>query len=179
MHTTTKLDQLPHHPRYARIFAAGFIATFLMTILLYDGPSVDLPRLDIAAMIGSFLTGGLPATWMNPVWWTGMVFHFFDLAILLPMLYASWVYGWFRGPNLVRGIAFGIVLWLLSEGVEMPIVGAGFFNDHSAAEGAVVVGLFFAHLLYGCVLGGLGGQQAESGPDPEPHAERTPARHAS
>ncbi len=176
---TTRRDQPTHPPHYAQAFGAGFAATILMTILLYDGPSVDLPRLDIAAMIGSFLTGGLPATWMNAVWWTGMAFHFFDLSILFPMIYASWVYGWFKGPSLVRGIAYGIALWLFCEAIEMPIVGAGFFNDHSSAEGAVVAGLFVAHVLYGCVLGSLGGQQAESGDAPEPHAEHTPAQHAS
>lgn len=175
----TRKDNPSHHPHYARIFAAGFAATILMTILLYDGPSIDLPRLDIAAMIGSFLTGGLPAAWMSAVWWTGMAFHFFDLSILFPMIYASWVYGWFKGPSLLRGVAYGIALWLFSEAIEMPIVGAGFFNDHSAAEGAVVAALFFAHVLYGCVLGGMGGQQAEPGDAPEPYVDQALARHAS
>ncbi len=161
MNVTTMQNELRHRAHVSRAIGAGFVATVLMTILMYGGPSVGLPRLDIAAMIGSFLTGGLPVIKGGGVWWTGMIVHFFDLTILFPVIYAAWAYSWFGGPPLVRGISYGIALWLLSEIIVMPIVGAGFFNDQAAAQGAVVAGLFFAHLLYGFVLGGMGGHQTE------------------
>ena len=175
MNVTTMQNQPRHGAHFGRAIGAGFVASILMTILMYGGPSVGLPRLDIAAMIGSFLTGGLPALQGSPVWWSGMIVHFFDLTILFPVIYAAWTYNWFSGPPLVRGISYGIALWLLSEIIVMPIVGAGFFNDHAAAQGAVVAGLFFAHLLYGFVLGGLGGQQAEYGRIQPPQESHTHA----
>ncbi|PYT18829.1 MAG: hypothetical protein DMG59_02680, partial [Acidobacteria bacterium] len=58
-----------------RAIVAGFIATLIMTVVIYLAPVMGLPKLDIAGMLGSGMSGIMPAPG-SAVWWTGMIIHF-------------------------------------------------------------------------------------------------------
>jgi hypothetical protein len=48
----------------------GFIATAVMTMMMYVAPAMGMPKMDIAAMFGSMLGNQMPAP-MTGAWWMG------------------------------------------------------------------------------------------------------------
>jgi hypothetical protein len=51
----------------SRAIWGGFIATLVMTIIIYAAPRMGMPKMDIAAMLGSMVTHQMPAP-MNRGW---------------------------------------------------------------------------------------------------------------
>ena len=41
----------------SRALLAGFVATLVMTMMMYAAPLMGMPKMDIAAMLGSMLIG--------------------------------------------------------------------------------------------------------------------------
>src|SRR5918994_2790707 len=113
----------------ARAIMGGFVATFLMTLLIYISPLVGMPKMDFAALLGSVFTEGTPQPWTAP-WWTGMIIHFCDGTIIFSLIYAYVLFRILAGPPWLRGIQWGVILWLLSQGIVMPMMGIGFFSNH-------------------------------------------------
>jgi hypothetical protein len=63
------------------------------------------------------------------------------------------------GPT-VKGITWGVILWLLAQGVVMPIMGGGFFSANAGGVMAAL-GSFLGHVIYGGLLGAIaGGEQS-------------------
>lgn len=135
------------HPTIGRSIAGGFVATLAMTAMMYlVAPMMGL-NMDIAAMLGSLLGGS---------WIGGMVLHFVNGSIIFPLIYALVLYAFLPGGPVLKGMAWGVVLWLLAQAVVMPMMGGGFF---SAAMGGMmaVMGSLMGHLLYGALLGAIAG----------------------
>lgn len=135
------------HPTIGRSIAGGFVATLAMTGMMYlVAPMMGL-NMDIAAMLGSLLGGS---------WIGGMALHFVNGSIIFPLIYALLLYPFLPGAPVVKGMGWGVVLWLLAQAFVMPMMGGGFF---SAAMGGMmaVMGSLMGHLLYGALLGGIAG----------------------
>lgn len=135
------------HPTIGRSIAGGFVATLAMTAMMYlVAPMMGL-NMDIAAMLGSLLGGS---------WIGGMVLHLVNGSIIFPLIYALVLYAFLPGGPVLKGMAWGVVLWLLAQAVVMPMMGGGFF---SAAMGGMmaVMGSLMGHLLYGALLGAIAG----------------------
>jgi hypothetical protein len=81
-----------------RALLGGFIGTLVMTILLYLAPLAGGPKMDIAAMLGSFPGHANPAT-MTGWWWAGMVWHFVNGTVVFSLIYSYFVYGWLPGES--------------------------------------------------------------------------------
>ncbi|HQU44445.1 MAG TPA: hypothetical protein PK867_16615, partial [Pirellulales bacterium] len=109
----------------------GFAGTVAMTMMMYFVAPMMLGHpMDIAKMLGSMLGGN---------WWAGMVMHFMTGTVIFPLVYAFVLYGLLPGGPAVKGISWGIVLWLLAQVVVMPMMGAGFFSGSlMAAMGSLV-----------------------------------------
>ncbi|MBA2356443.1 MAG: hypothetical protein H0V80_17465 [Acidobacteria bacterium] len=138
------------HLNVGRSMAGGLVGTMAMTGMMYTvAPMMGL-NMDIAQMLGSMMGGS---------WAAGMAMHFVNGTVIFPLVYAYVLYRWLPGGPLVKGAAWGVVLWLLAQTVVMPMMGAGFF---SMAMGGMmaVMGSLIGHLLYGVLLGGITG-----GPD--------------
>lgn len=149
------------HTHSGRAIVAGFIATFVMTMLIYLAPLMAMPHMDIAAMLGSMLNGGqMPAVQSGP-WWMGMLAHFVMGTLLFPLLYAYVVRGLLPGKPWARGLAWGIILWFVMMAMVMPMMGQGFLASHTPQPFLFVIGTLMGHLLYGAILGALVGPQAE------------------
>ncbi len=143
-----------------RAIGAGFIATLVMTMLIYMAPLMGMPHMDIAAMLGSLMHGGqMPAVQSGP-WWLGMVAHFMMGTLLFPLLYAYVIYGLLPGKPWARGLAWGFILWLLMMVMVMPMMGKGFFAGNTPQPFLFMMGTLIGHLLYGAVLGAVAGSQA-------------------
>ena len=160
-------DVLEIGPRLTRAISAGFVATVLMTLLMYWAAPLALGQpMDVAAMLAT-ATGGS--------WLFGMTFHFINGTLIFPAIYARGLYPWLSGSPAMRGATFGTVLWLLSQTIVMPMMGAGFFSSAAGGFTAVVVSLL-AHWVYGGLLGGLAGERDVGNLGVELAERRSPSR---
>ena len=114
-----------------------------MTAMMYGvAPMMGL-TMDIAAMLGTVLGGS---------WAAGMLMHVLNGAVIFPAVYTYVVDERLPGSPAMRGLARGIVLWLVAQFVVMPMMGAGFFS--SAAGGMMAaLGSLVGHAMYGATLG--------------------------
>jgi Family of unknown function (DUF6789) len=145
-----------------RAILGGFIGTAIMTALLYIAPVVGLPKMDIAGTLGMVLDGKVPAAW-SEYWCLGLVWHLVNGSIVFSMAYSDFTYGWLPGAPWVRGVGWGVAVWLLMEVVFMPMLGRGVFSDHVTGAFAGDMVALVLHALYGAILGAVAGRQAERG----------------
>lgn len=147
------------HPSPGRTMGAGFIATLVMTMMMYGAPMLGMPKMDIAAMLGSMLGGGMPATGSG-AWWMGMTLHFINGTIIFPLIYAYVLYSRLPGAPWLKGATWGIILWAIAQAVVMPMMGMGFFSSGAPQPLMAVTGSLMGHLVYGAILGGSAGRAA-------------------
>jgi hypothetical protein len=126
-------------PSIGRAILGGLAGTFVLTLLMYVvAPMMGIPKMDIAAMLGSMLGG----------WSMGMAVHVINGVILFPLIYSFFVFSNLRGSPVSRGTLWGVALWLVAGLMVMPVMGAGFFGS---AHGLI------GHVAYGALLGGIAG----------------------
>lgn len=139
-------------PNYRRAIMAGIVATLVITVMMmYVSPRIAGSAIDLPAMLG---------TWLGGSWTAGLVAHLAIGVLILPALYA-WGYRWLMGSPLVRGLTAGLVLWLLSQLLIGPLMGAGPFSAYAGGVPAVLDSLLL-HLTYGALLGTLAGRPPRS-----------------
>jgi len=134
------------------------VVTAVLTVLLYAGPAMGMPKMDVAAMLASLVTGESPAEY-GSWWWFGMIWHFLNGSINFPLLYAGIFAPWLPGDAWARGLWFGILLWLAAQVFFNPIAGMGVFASLAPNPGIMVVGSLLGHAVYGVILGALAGLQ--------------------
>ena len=144
------------HSNLSRTLIGGFVGTLVMTVLLYSASSAGAPNTDIAALLGSLLGHGTPAT-MTGLWWAGMMWHFVNGTIVFSAIYSYFVNGWLAGSSWFRGMIWGLVLWIGMELTLMPATGNGLFSDHATSLFVRIVGSFILFAIYGLILGAITG----------------------
>ena len=136
----------------ARAVAAGAIATATMTALLLIEPAVGLPEIAIGQLLSSSLSMSTAFSSIGPA--VGWLIHFL-VGVAFALAYGGLVIGRLRGSPLVRGLMFGVLVFLLGQAVFLPMVGAGFF---SRGDQSMLVGSLLGHLVFGGVLGWIYGE---------------------
>jgi uncharacterized membrane protein YagU involved in acid resistance len=134
-------------PNVGRLVLGGFAGTLAITFLMYfGGPMMGLPRMDIAAMLGTMLGG----------WSMGMAMHFLNGTIIFPLLYALILFVRLPGSPTFKGVLWGVILWVLAQTVVMPMMGAGLFG---LKMGGIMpaFGSLMGHIVYGALLGWIAG----------------------
>lgn len=131
----------------ARAVAAGLIATATMTALLLIEPSIGLPNIAMGQILGGSL--GLASALPNVGAALGWALHFL-IGATFAVLYAATLERRLPGPPFVRGLCFGILLFLLAQLAFMPFVGGGIF---SRGDLQLLAGSLLGHLVYGGVMG--------------------------
>jgi len=102
---------------------------------------------------------------MGGSWALGMMAHLANGIIVFPLVYILVVSQRLTGPPWLRGIVWGIVLWLLAQLVMLPAMGSGFFGAKAGGMPSAVSSLL-GHLVYGLVLGAVAGApEAARSPD--------------
>lgn len=135
-------------PNIGRVILGGFVGTLAITFLMYVGaPMMGLPKMDIAAMLGRMLGG----------WSMGMTVHFINGTIIFPLIYAYFLFGRLPGSPYLKGILWGVTLWVLAQVVVMPMMGAGIFGLKMAGMMSAA-GSLVGHAVYGALLGWIGGR---------------------
>lgn len=151
------------HPNPIRAIAGGFVGTAVMTAMMYFvAPMMGL-KMDIAQMLGSMLGSS---------WTVGMLLHFVNGTVIFPLIYVYALYALLPGSPLVKGLLWGVILWFLAQAIVMPMMGAGFFSSAMGGSTAVMGSLMW-HLLYGGLLGVIGG-----GPELRPATREISGRPA-
>jgi len=146
-----------------RAIVAGFIATLIMTAVIYLAPVMGLPKLDIAGMLGSGMSGIMPAPG-SAVWWTGMIIHFMLGSVVFALIYAYWLYPVLPNGNWLRGAIWGTILWFLMQAIVMPMMGSGIFSGNEPDQGMIGLATLIVHWIYGVILGTIAGVQATREP---------------
>jgi uncharacterized membrane protein YagU involved in acid resistance len=148
-----------------KLFVAGFVATAAMTALMYAAPTMGMPKMDIAAVLGTMFLAS-----PGPAFWLGMIIHLMMGAVLFPAVYRFALQPG-RGRGTGRGVLFGLLLWAVANLMVMPMMGAIHPMVKSGmmpAPGFLMLNLgvmapmgsLIGHLLYGAVLGKLAGPRA-------------------
>lgn len=132
-----------------RWVAAGAVGTGAFTMLMLGAPLMGMPRMPIGAMLGNFLHIGPAAGWAMHV----------VIGLGLALIYAAWLAARLPGPPAVRGAVFGVGVFVVAQGVVMPMMGAGFFSGGNVA---MIMSSLFGHLVYGVLVGAVyGGLEAQ------------------
>ena len=135
-------------PDVIRAFLSGFVGTMAITLMMYFvAPIMVGTKMDIAQMLGSLVRDS---------WWAGLGMHFVNGTIVFPLLYTFVFYSVLPGGSTMKGITWGVILWVLAQIAVMPMMGAGFFSANSGGLMAAIASLL-GHLVYGWVLGFFAG----------------------
>ena len=130
-----------------RASASGLVATAAVTVLWLVEPVLGLPSLAVGSMLSSFLA---VATAYLPIWpAVGWAIHAV-VGIGLALIYARWAADRLPGVPIIRGVLFGVGVFLFAQITFMPLVGAGFF---SRGDGPLLIGSLIGHCVYGGLLG--------------------------
>lgn len=141
----------------------GFLGTLAFTILMYAAPTMGLPPMDLPTLLGTMFT-----TNMSLAFALGLVMHFLIGSVILALVYSLFVADVLPGPSWLRGVTYGVAVWLVAMAVVMPMIGAvhplvasgmmpapGFFVSSMGPMAAI--GSLIGHLAYGAILGAVRG----------------------
>ncbi|MCI0484588.1 MAG: DUF1440 domain-containing protein [candidate division NC10 bacterium] len=143
-------------PDIFRGILSGFVGTVAITLMIYFvAPMMVGTQMDIAGMLGSLLGGN---------WWAGLGMHFLNGTIIFPLLFAFLLCSVLPGSLVLKGVTWGVILWVLAQVVVMPMMGMGLFSGSMLAAGGSLMG----HLVYGVVLGGVYGLKSAPASAPRP-----------
>jgi hypothetical protein len=138
--------------RFGRACLAGFLGTIVVTCMVtFASPYMIGGPSDIAAVLASLIGGS---------WLAGMAMHFAVGTLLLPVLYVGCLDRRLPGGPALRGVAWGVMLWIVSQAIVIPATGGGFFSV-AAGGMRVVADSLIGHLAYGLVVGVLAGRPHE------------------
>jgi uncharacterized membrane protein YagU involved in acid resistance len=138
-------------PDWKRAIVGGFVGTLALTFMIYQvAPKMGV-KMDIAGQLGQ----------MFGSWTMGLVVHFILGTVVFSLSYALLAYRFLPGPPVVKGLVWGVVLWLGLQLVGMPMMGAGVFGTKAGGMKAVISALV-AHLVYGALLGSIAGASVGS-----------------
>ncbi len=139
-------------PEIKMAVIGGVAGTVVMTMMMmFMAPMMTGMPMDIAAMMGNMLGG----------YTMGMIAHIMMGVVVFPLAYVLLAYGFLPGSPLVKGLLFGIVLWVLAATMVMPMAGGGFLMANIGGMMALVASLI-GHLVYGGLLGAIAGEGATS-----------------
>jgi uncharacterized membrane protein YagU involved in acid resistance len=131
----------------ARATLAGLIGTAAMTALLLVEPSIGLPKIAMGQVLGTTLGLTTAHLAIGPA--LGWLLHFV-IGVILALIYARAFAVRLPGPPIVRGMLYGLMVFVVAQLVFMPLVGGGIF---SRGDLELISGSLLGHLLYGGVVG--------------------------
>lgn len=135
---------------------AGFVATAILAILMYAAPLAGLPSIDMASALGKTFAGGPVAALTGP-WWLGLAIFFLFGSIVSPYIFV-YAFAGLLGRGWLRGIEWGIVVWVFGGVAVMTMMGVGFNEAHFSHPFSSLLSSLAGHVVYGAILGGLAGR---------------------
>lgn len=143
-----------------RAFFAGFMGVAFMIVWVRVSWLFGFPwPLDHGTLLSSMAIGRLLHTDTGAHFILGSLALVLLGTLVLARLYAQ-IYTKIPGPHepSVRGLIFGIVLWLIAQVITAPLLGSmleegqpGFFSTNLGPMAAI--GSLIGHVIYGLLLG--------------------------
>ena len=141
-----------------RAAAAGLVGTGVMTALLLVEPSVGLPKIAMGQVLSTSL--GLTSAHLTIGPALGWALHFL-IGMSFALLYAAVFERRLPGTPLIRGLLYGLLVFVVAQLVFMPLVGGGVF---SRGDVELLTGSLVGHLVYGGLTGWIYGGPLVAGP---------------
>ncbi len=133
---------------WRKLLLAGVFATIVLTLMMYFvAPMMTGSAIDIAYELSAMV--GMP-------WVAGMIAHLGLGIVVFPLVYVAVLRRWLSGPPAVRGLIWGLLLWLIAMLVTSPMMGKGLFMGGPPPAMASLI----AHAVYGGLLGAIAGTPA-------------------
>ncbi len=125
---------------------AGLVGTAAITPLLYMGPMMGMPRMDMVGMLGTMVAPpGAAAVVL------GTVMHF-ALGAIFAIVYAGlWASG-AGAPTWLWGLIFGLVHAGIVRGLLPMVMRMHPRRPEMALNGRATMGVFMGHLVFGLVV---------------------------
>lgn len=130
-----------------RATAAGVIGTGVITALWQVEPAIGLPRIAVGHILSTFMS--VSVAHLNVGIAGGWIVHLL-VGIILALVYALFFAERLPGSPIVRGAWYGVIVFIISQLVFMPLVGGGFF---SRGDIELLAGSLLGNLAYGIVVG--------------------------
>jgi uncharacterized membrane protein YagU involved in acid resistance len=89
-------------------------------------------------------------------WGMAMAMHFLNGTIIFPLIYAYALFANLPGSPYLKGLLWGLTLWMLAQIVVMPVMGAGLFGLRMGGW-MPAFGSLMGHMVYGALLGWISG----------------------
>ncbi|MDQ7827574.1 MAG: hypothetical protein QN122_01250 [Armatimonadota bacterium] len=125
---------------------AGLVGTAAITPLLYMGPMMGMPRMDMVGMLGTMVAPpGAAAVVL------GMVMHFVLGAIFAIVYAALWAVG-LGAPTWLWGLIFGFVHAVVVRGLMPVVMRMHPRRPEMALNGKATAGVIMGHLVFGLVV---------------------------
>ena len=131
-------------PNIGKAVLGGFVGSIAFTAMMYMVAPMMGVHMDVADMLSHA---------MHVSWIMGMILHFMNGAIIFPLIYAFVVYPLVSGAPAVRGMIWGVALWLLLEVAVLPMMGMKLFGPNMMGAMASLIN----HIIYGAILGAIAG----------------------
>lgn len=129
--------------RYISSIVGGLIATVILSILMIIKMQMGLlPQFNVIKDMTQIAGAETPIV--------GWIMHLV-LGIIIWGLFYSIIYPGFKGPHYIKGIQFGILLWLLMMIIYMPVTENGLFASELGYP--VMIMSLVLHIIYGFFLG--------------------------
>lgn len=122
---------------------AGLVAALVLVVILNVQTALGvMPQAHIITLLSGLGAIGRGGAWAD---------HFIVGVLVWGLAYGSLTPLMPKWPDWLKGLAFGVVAWLLMMLIFMPVVGAGLFARKLGIEAAAfMLGL---HLIFGIVMG--------------------------
>lgn len=130
-----------------RATAAGIIGTGVITALWQVEPAIGLPRIAVGHILSTFMS--VSVAHLNVGIAGGWIVHLL-VGIILALVYAQFFAERLPGSPIARGAWYGVIVFIISQVVFMPLVGGGFF---SRGDIELLAGSLLGNVAYGIVVG--------------------------
>ena len=128
-----------------RVLFAGLVGAAVMVLTTWVFHAVGLPMVDFGRLLATKIL-----RYHSHGTQLGLVLHLVNGGVLA-LIYAMFVASRLPGPDVARGVVYGIALWLIMMVLIFPLLGDGLFGSRTAP--GTVPSSLVVHLLYGAVIG--------------------------
>lgn len=123
----------------------GIVATAAMSMFMFMGPLMGMPRMNAAAMLAGMMAMPLAAGW---------IIHFM-IGVVFSIIYGRLFIGLLHkiNSNAVRGLVYGFIIFIAAQ---IMMAAMSIVKPMPSAEGnmmLMMVGSLAGHLLFGLVTG--------------------------
>lgn len=155
---------------FKQAMLAGFVATAILTVLMYAAPLAGLPLIDLAAALGRPFAKGSLAMPLTSAWWMGLAIFFLFGSVASPYVFV-YAFPGLLGGSWLRGMEWGVFVWVFGGVAVMTAMGLGFDEEHFTHPFSTFFASLAGHMLYGAILGVIAGRVlGQAGQVREKHA---------